>query len=63
MRGQKKNGQRILWLFSSQPGPLGMFWRFIKHSNDVYINKNNTNSVFRIIIMKLKTKTKKTASD
>ena len=30
-----------------------MFWRFSKHSNDVYINKNIIKSLFKIIIVKL----------
>ena len=29
---------------------------FIKHLNDVYINKKNNKSLFKIIIMKLFTK-------
>ena len=30
-----------------------MFWRFIKHSNDVCIDENNNKSLFKIMIMKV----------
>ena len=32
-----------------------MFWRLKKHSNDVYINKNNNKSEFKLIMIKLLT--------
>ena len=44
-----------LWAFKALKFKL-MFLRFIKHSNDVYINTNNNKSLFKIIIMKLLTK-------
>ena len=33
-----------------------MFWRSIEHANDVYMNKNNNKSLFKIIIVKVLTK-------
>ena len=36
-----------------------MLWRFNNYSNDVYINKNNNKSLFKIIIVKLLIKCEK----